>query len=685
MTKVIFLLTCSGLLILFSTENGKATTISKDPKPNIIYILVDDMGIGDIGVYYQNYRKEKGKRNWPYMQTPQLDRLASRGARLDHGYVNAPVCVSSRASLLLGATQGHSKIRNNQFDKALDRNYNLANSLKIAGYNTAAIGKWGMQGKAPDWPAHPLKVGFDYYYGYIRHSDGHEHYPKEGKYKGVKEMYDNYTNVTADLDKCYTGDLWTARAKQWIIDYVGSKDKNTPFFMYLSYDTPHAVTELPTQQYPNGAGLKGGLQWLGKPGEMINTASGEIDSWIAPEYANATWDHDHDASTVEKPWPDVYKRYATSIKRIDDQVGDVLQLLSDLGIEDNTLLIFSSDNGVSKESYLKEEFSPEFFRSYATFQGIKRDLWEGGVRVPYLVQWPKKVKAGTIIQEPMIASDWLATFLDAAGLSIPANIDGVSILPTLTGSGKRKPSKIYMEYDQNQPSPDFEDFDIAKRNRPRGQMQSIRIGDYMGVRYSIKNSNDPFEIYDVVKDPMQNKNLAGTSTFDDLQKLMQHRVIQMRRPDENAKRPYDDAFVAASTEKNIKNKSFTCQLYEVDQEWVPNEYGLKSIKKKTIKTINQQSLNPVEDAVYVVTGFITVPTDGAYRFKYKSNGKAILKLHEILLIDADFDYQGETMEESVMLKAGKHPFTFSYKPSSSDSTLDFTWSGPSFDSKEIGF
>lgn len=654
-------------------------------KPNIIYILVDDMGIGDLGVYYQNYRKQQDKRNMPYMQTPHIDKLADNGARVNHGYVNAPVCVTSRASFLLGATQGHTRVRDNQFDKELDNNYNVANALQYAGYTTAAIGKWGLQGKDSTWPTHPLKVGFDYYYGYIRHGDGHEHYPKEGKYRGRKEVYDHYTNVTPALDKCYTGDLWTARAKQWIIDYTKSANKSKPFFMYLAYDTPHAVIELPTQKYPAGGGLKGGLQWLGKPGKMINTASGEIDSWIAPEYANATWDDDNNPATAEVPWPDVYKRYATSIKRIDEQVGDVLQLLKDLGIEENTLLVFTSDNGPSKESYLKEDYSPEFFRGYGAFDGIKRDVWEGGVRVPFLVQWPQKIKAGSVINEPMIASDWLATFLDAAGYSIPANVDGVSVLPSLTGEGKRKPSKIYVEYDQNGRTPNYTDFEASRRDRRRNQMQSVRIGNYMGVRYDIKTPNDLFEIYDVVNDPKQTKNLAGNPAFASMQEQMQQRVTQMRRPDVNAKRPYDSAYVAPSLIKATRGEEFSCRLFKTDDVWVPNEYGLKAINEKKISSINTSVLPYIQEGVYVVTGFITVPADGAYVFDFKSNGKAVLKLHDMLLIDADFGYKGEEKTESVLLKAGRHPFRFYYRPSASDGRFRLTWSGPGFDHKEIAY
>src|SRR5699024_6272852 len=157
--------------------------------------------------------------------------------------------------------------------------------------------------------------------------------------------------ITDKLDKSYTTDLWTAAAKKWIVDYKKSDKKDEPFFMYLAYDTPHAVMELPTQAYPEGGGLKGGVQWLGEDGHFINTASGEVDSYVYPEYDKATYDHDDNPDTPEVEWPETYKRYATSNRRIDDAVGDIMQLLKDLNIDENTLVVYTSDNGVSAETY----------------------------------------------------------------------------------------------------------------------------------------------------------------------------------------------------------------------------------------------------------------------------------------------------------------------------------------------
>jgi arylsulfatase A-like enzyme len=194
------------LFFCFIIENSSAQKqpLKNAGKPNIILILTDDLGYGDLGVFFQNLRKEKGDRTEPWFQTPNLDRLAESGAMLTSNYCAAPVCAPSRASLMLGQSQGHANVRDNQFDKALEDNYTMPSVLKAAGYATSLIGKWGLQGETPDWPAHPLNRGFDYYYGYMRHADGHEHYPKEGLYRKSKQVWENRTEVSAGLDKCYT-------------------------------------------------------------------------------------------------------------------------------------------------------------------------------------------------------------------------------------------------------------------------------------------------------------------------------------------------------------------------------------------------------------------------------------------------------------------------------------------------
>lgn len=319
-------------------------------KPNIIFILTDDLGYGDLGVLYQNQRRVEGK---PFHRTPNLDEMANEGMILTRHYVPAPVCAPSRATLLLGLHQGHADVRNNQFDKALPANHNLATVLKEAGYATVLIGKYGLQGldgNSPStWEAYPTKRGFDYFFGYVRHRDGHNHYPAHDvANRGPMELYDGNAEISDHLMGCYTTDLFTARAKKYIQDHKGSHP-DQPFFMYLAYDTPHAGLEIPSMPYPSGGGTSGGVQYLGENGNFINTAKGKVNSFIHPEYRN-------------DDWPEVQRRFATMVRRIDNAVGDLIQLLQDLEIDEETLIVFTSDNGPHHESYGYGDYAPTFLK-----------------------------------------------------------------------------------------------------------------------------------------------------------------------------------------------------------------------------------------------------------------------------------------------------------------------------------
>jgi len=661
---------------------------AKSKQPNIIFILTDDLGYGDVGVFYQNLRKKKNDRSEPWTATPNLDLLASGGAMLPQHYCAAPVCAPARASLLLGVSQGHSNVRDNQFDKALENNHTLASTLHTVGYTTAAIGKWGLQGDArfdstgDKWIAHPLNRGFDYYFGYIRHNDGHEHYPKEGKYEHPKEVYENRTNITDKLDKCYTADLWTAVAKKWIIDFKkGNKDN--PFFMYLAYETPHAVLELPTIAYPAGGGLKGGLQWLGTPGHFINTASGTIDSWIHPDYANETYDNDKNPATPEVPWPNVNKRYATSVRRIDSEVGDIMQLLKDLRIDDNTLVIFTSDNGPSIESYLPETIAPNFFNSFGPFDGIKRDCWEGGTRMPTIASWPGHIPANRVVQIPSIAYDWMSTCIDAAGFPAPARTDGVSLLPSLTGKGTQRKSSIYIEYSQNQATPNYKEFAPNHQNRKRNQMQVIRFGDTLGVRYDIKSQQDNFEIYNVVEDPQETTNLAGNAGMDVLQHMMKERVLQIRQPNLSAPRPYDNELVAAINKSNTK-AGVMWKTYQGNYPWIPD---VTTLRAKASGVVGRPSLtvSPVSEGVLFFDGYLKVPEDGAYTFYVSAKAGAFLRIHDSPIVDEDFEYTGGTERRgTIRLMAGLHPFRLYYASKTRENhLLDFKWQGPNINKEQI--
>lgn len=688
------------LCICLSTWSRQAPAQSRSP--NIIFILVDDQGYGDIGVFYQNQRAKEGK---PYERSPYLDQMASEGAIFTQQYAAAPVCAPSRASIMLGVSQGHANVRDNQFDKALADNYTMPYTLKQLGYSTVAIGKWGLQGdkrwdkNGADWPARPLNRGFDYFFGYMRHGDGHEHYPKEGKYRGKKQVWFNGTEVSGELDSCYTVDLWTAAAKHWITDHELGRDKNKPFFMYLAYDTPHAVDELPTQKYPEGGGLHGGIQWLGTAGHFINTASGRIDSYINPDYANAVYDGDSDPSTPEVPWPNTYQRYATANRRIDFAVGDILKLLQDLHIDSNTLVVYTSDNGPSIETYLDNEPKlakqlPTFFGSYGPFDGIKRDDWEGGVRMPAIAWWPGHIPAGKVIAEPSISYDWAPTFIAMAGKAAPERMDGVSLLPSLTGKGMPNSGLIYIEYYQNGKTPDFTTFAPSHRGRRRNQMQNIRLGRYVGVRYNVKSADDDFEIYDVIEDPKEIKNLAIQPqkkvkiknqiwTIGKLQAFMKARTLQVRRPDSTAARPYDSAFVPA-VRKEV-TPGIVWKLYGDQVPWIPQTGDLPILRQGYGVFPDIQLERQKSSHILSVEGYIRIPEDGKYTFYLKTGTKAFLRLHDIQLIDEDFVYEpGTEKQTSVFLKRGLHPFKLCYKlGENTKPSVDLKWSGPNIKKQSV--
>jgi arylsulfatase A-like enzyme len=668
------------LISLFTAGNSLAQQ-KKKKAPNIIFILTDDLGYGDVGVFFQNKRAAAQDRSKPFTLTPNLDEMAASGATLPQHYCAAPVCAPSRASILLGQSQGHANVRDNQFDKALTDNYTLGNVMQKAGYATVAIGKWGLQGDK-GWVAHPLNRGFDYYYGYMRHSDGHEHYPKEGLYRGKKEVWENRVEVSQDLDNCYTGDLWTARAKKWIVDHQKDKVTDQPFFMFLAYDTPHAVLELPTSAYPAGGGLNGGLQWLGKPGEMINTANGIPDSYTHPDYNKATYDDDHNVATAEKPWPDTYKRFATSTRRIDDEVGDILQLLKDLKIDSNTLVVFSSDNGPSIESYLPKpqvRYDANFFSSFGPFDGIKRDVLEGGMRMPVIAKWTGHIPAHTTVHSPSISYDWMPTFLDAAGLAAPVVADGVSLLPSLTGKGRQPASMIYSEYFEGGKTPAYPDFATVNQGRIRKQMQMIRIDNMVGIRYDIKSQKDNFQIFDVSKDFHEQFDLAENKNMAGLQNKMKDMVLHVRRADAEAPRPYDTAAVPATANRKLR-KGLLWKTYQSATEWIPNPHGLSLISSGTNVGLSLGEAGKGSGNMVAFEGFIKIPADGDYIFHLSAPGKTFLRIHDAVLIDEDYGYTPKNEKVTkIKLKAGLHPIKLYYlKPARGAGNIDLEWSGALF-------
>ena len=656
---------------------GARTVGRPAQRPNIVFILCDDLGFGDIGAFYQNQRAALHDRTVPAFSTPNIDSLARDGVKVVQHYSAAPVCAPSRASLLSGLTQGNANVRDNQFDKALADSHTLGTVLQQAGYATAAIGKWGLQGgdwesqqnknpsinapaseKAAEyatWDAYPTRRGFDYFFGYVRHIDGHFHYPKEDG----REVWQNDREIAADLDKCYTTDLWTAQAKKWITDKTAANPAK-PFFVYLAYDTPHAKLQNPPCPYPAGGGLKGGVQWTGKPHAMLNTAEGSLDSYMFPEYAQSTWDDDHNPATPEVPWPDVQQRYANDVRRIDSGVGDILQLLKDLKIDNNTMVVFTSDNGPSIESYLDgEPYAPTFFRGYGPFDGIKRDTWEGGMREPTLVRWPAMIPAGRVDSQPSGQWDWLATFAEAAGLPVPAASDGVSLLPSLTGRGQRRQSTIYLEYFEGGTTPKFSDFSPAHRGRKRGQMQNVYLNGYMGVRYDVKSVDDDFEIYDLDKDIQEAHDLGKDPKFARLQTAMKARVLQLRVPNATTPRPYDNALVPPATRTPGGKPGLTRSIFKGDWPWLPDFRTLKPARRGETKTLDLGQGSGRFGVAF--EGYFYAAQPGEYTFALESDTGAMLFLHDIRVIGEPLKNAAALHTGSVRLEAGWHPFRLYYR------------------------
>lgn len=655
-----------------------STQIHAATKPNIIFILCDDLGYGDIGVFYQNQRAAQHDHSVPFFSTPHIDTLARDGVKLTQHYSGAPVCAPSRASLLSGLTQGNSNVRDNQFDKALADSHTLGTVLKQAGYATATIGKWGLQGgnerpyskadgtsdeaKLKEWTAYPTKRGFDYYFGYVRHKDGHFHYPKEDG----REVWENEHRVPDHLDKCYTTDLWTARAKKWITEQTTTSPKQ-PFFMYLAFDTPHAKLVNPPCPYPIGGGLTGGVQWTGNSGAMLNTATGTVDGYMFPDYANATWDNDHDTATPEVPWPDVQKRYANNVRRIDFAVGDVLQLLKDLKIDDHTLVVFTSDNGPSVESYLEDEpYTPTFFQGFGPFDGIKRDVWEGGMREPTLVRWPHVFPAGRIDSHPSGQWDWMNTFAELAGIAPLAASDGVSLLPSLTGHGNQKPSTLYIEYGVGGRTPGFEGFTPAHRGRKRGQMQAIYLDGYKGVRYDIKSPEDDFEIYKLTNDARESCNLAKSPELTKLQTIMKARVLQVRTADRSAPRPYDNLPVPANFPKPTSSHGLSWSLYSGSWPWMPDFRDLTPQQSGEVKSIELPMADGNQPFGVAFTGYFLATEEAEYTFTVVSDTAAMLFLHDIRVVDEPRLNASGKFSGSVLLKTGWHAMRLYYRHSGND-------------------
>jgi arylsulfatase A-like enzyme len=434
---IIFILLCLSAHVI--AQNKKR-------KPDIVFILADDLGYGDIGCYGQQK-----------IETPNIDQLAKQGLRFTQFYSGSTVCAPSRASLLTGLHTGHTAVRGNKGTRPEgqtplpDSIITFATLLQQQGYTTAAFGKWGLgyitTSGAPD------KKGFDTFYGYNCQTLAHDYYPDH--------LWSNHERVdlAANLsgDSVYSADLIHQQAISFL---QASHDK--PYFAFLPYTLPHGDVILPHDSVYK--------YYIKKFNEQP----------LAQRPAN----YSPDNKSFE-PYP--HAAFAAMVSRLDKYVGKIIATLKAKGTLEQTLIIFTSDNGPHKEN----GGDPEFFNGNGDYRGIKRDLYEGGIRVPFIACWQGTIRPGETNQ--MVAGwDIYPTLQQVAGMRVTKNIDGISFLPTLRSKRKQKQHPyLYWEFHEN------------------NGRQAVRMGKWKGIKLQVNNNPaTPMELYDLEADPGEQYDLA---------------------------------------------------------------------------------------------------------------------------------------------------------------------------------
>ncbi|MFR4436261.1 MAG: sulfatase-like hydrolase/transferase, partial [Akkermansia muciniphila] len=502
----------------------------------------------------------------------------------------------------------------------------------------------------------------------------------------------------------YDTDLFGARAKQWIVDHH-EKTPSRPFFLYLAFPAPHGSLSAPACAYPAGLGRDGGLQWEKKDGyEACNTAA---DGWSGVE-------GDFSPDTYIYPEHEVFgrteSRHATMIRRVDDVLKDMIQLLKDLGIDDNTMIVFTSDNGPHNEpgsgNYGNGAQDPAYFMSYGMMDGIKRDCWEGGMRVPAVVRWPGVVPSGISLNASQF-QDWMATFADAAGVPVPSRCDGVSLLPTLAGVPERqKTGVIYAEYAYSGSTPNYSDFLQQHRGRGRQQQQIMFVDGFKGIRMGNAAPATDFEIYDTEKDPQEAANLAASRP--DLQEKMKAQALRSRRSSPIASTSFDAGYIApVSAPAGLREGRLRWRAWNRSFDWVPDfrqlEEGPCSTGATDVSDVLSVKAGLSGQKGVELTGYLRVPVTGEYQFYLQTDSnegsRAFVHLHDMQLIDADYAYTPGTQAASnaregvsgdvqpnavqtVKLTAGLHPIRIGYVGKAASSSLSLQWEGPETSGRE---
>jgi arylsulfatase A len=434
--------------------------------PNIVFMLADDLGYGELGCYGQQK-----------IRTPNIDRLAAEGMRFTQHYAGSPVCAPSRCVLLTGYHTGHAYIRDNdEMDERgdvwhdpelegqrplLPDTYTIGTMLKQAGYTTGAIGKWGLGG--PGSSGEPNRQGFDHWYGYLCQRVAHNYYPTHLWRNGEKDILEGneyfypHQEFPQDADPNDPASYERYSGEQYSLDVMVEEalgfirdNRDSPFFLYLPFTVPHAAIQVPEDSLAEYEGQFDDSPYLGDRGYLPHRA---------PRAG-----------------------YAAMITRMDRGIGRIMALLAELGLDDNTIVFFSSDNGPT----FNGGTDSEFFNSAGEFRGLKTQLYEGGIRVPLIARWPGHIAPGTVSDHQSAFWDFLPTFAELANVQAATDTDGISLLPALRGApGEQQEHEyLYWEY--------------------QGK-QAVRMGNWKAVRHGVA---EPIELYDLATDIGERHDIA---------------------------------------------------------------------------------------------------------------------------------------------------------------------------------
>ena len=431
---------------------------AKAARPNIIFILADDLGYSELGSYGQKKIK-----------TPNLDRLATQGMRFTRNYCGNAVCAPSRCVFITGKHPGHAFVRNNGEVKPEGQRpipkaeQTIAELLRSHGYGTGAFGKWGLG--FPGSEGDPINQGFDRFFGYNCQRHAHSYYPNY-LWSNLKRVPLNnnppvpgHASLPRDADPADPRSYEIFKGQDYAPDRINEqalaflrKNRDKPFFLYYPTVIPHVALHVPDEELAPYLAQK----------------------WDDPPFTRA-------AGYGYTPHFTPRAAYAAMITRMDRYIGRVLDLVNELGLAENTIVVFTSDNGTT---HLKAEVDYDFFESVKPLRGLKGSLYEGGVRVPLIVRWPGKIKAGSTSGFVAGFEDWMPTLLELTGgkVKAPSSIDGISFAPTLLGNEQEDRPFLYREF------PSY------------GGQQTIRVGDWKAVRQNMTRGNMKVELYNIAND-----------------------------------------------------------------------------------------------------------------------------------------------------------------------------------------